>query len=336
MLDEVLDTVAHHTVAALKVSYCVIWEYEGGETIVERGAYEAGSDYRARGEVVDLNERPIERRILMGDAPVVETISDPGLDPGTRASMDLWGEKTCLSLPLRYGDERLGMLVVGENERERSFSPADLELASGLADQAALAVHNARLYADLEHRNAELADRARRQTLLNEVSRALSSSLVLDDVLNVVTRSAAEALSCPEAMVYTYDSETDTLMSCSYYCTGPSDYDLLGVSFPLEATDREIIDKGIVLVETLSDPDLPPPVRDSMEEWGEKTCLNVPLAVGSQRHGIMVLIESEAERTFTEEELSFARSLGEHAALAIHNARLYESVRGCTSATSGR
>jgi diguanylate cyclase (GGDEF)-like protein/excisionase family DNA binding protein len=329
VLDEVLDTVAHRTVEALGSSYCVIWEYEGGDAIVERGGYETDSDYRVRGTVVDLAARPADRRILMGDGPVLETLSDSGLDPGSRASMEQWGEKTCLSVPLRYQDERLGLLVIGETQRERSFSRAELELVAGLTDQAAIAVHNARLYADLERRNAELAAQARRQALLNDVGRALSSSLVLDEVLHMVTTRAAEALGCPEALLNVYDAEAETLTSRSFYSAAGEPYEWLGEPIAMDefTTDRELLASGEIVVETLCDPDLPEPVRASLLANGEKTCLSIPLIVGSERLGIMLLIDTVAERVYTADELSFARSLSEHAAQAIHNARLYESVQ---------
>ena len=104
-------------------------------------------------------------------------MSDPLLDEQSRESMERWGEKTCLSLPLRFGGATLGLLVVCETERERRFSEEEMELARGLANQASAAVHNARVYRDLEERNVELVARARRERLLNELSLELGSSL---------------------------------------------------------------------------------------------------------------------------------------------------------------
>ena len=68
--------------------------------------------------------------------------------------MERWGEKTCLSQPLRFGGSTMGVLVVCETERERRFVPEELALVRGLADQASAAVHNARIYRDLAERHA--------------------------------------------------------------------------------------------------------------------------------------------------------------------------------------
>ena len=82
-----------------------------------------------------------------------------------------------------------------------------------------------------------------------------------------------------------------------------------------------------MVVETISDLTLPADVRESMEYHGEKTCLTVPLSFGEERLGMLTLIETAAERVFADTELEFARGLGEQAAMAIHNARLFENVK---------
>ena len=337
VLDEVLDTVARKTVEALHSQYCVIWEYlEQDDAIFERAAYEVGDTYQPMGDLVRLSERPTERRILESHEPVIETISDPDLDPGSRESMEKWGEKTCLSVPLRFGREPLGLLVVGESQRERHFTQEELELTSGLAEQAAVAMHNARLYQDLQRRNEELAqraqretDHARRLTSLLDAGRAITSTLVLEDVLDIVARKAAEALACPECIIFDYDRDGDTLTARSLHQVHPTGYDQLNVPFPVSESpgDRRLLEDCQIVADTLSDADLDPEVRASMQEWGEKTCLNVPLHFGGEPLGILVLIETERERAFTPAEIELAGALSEYAALAIHNARVYENVK---------
>lgn len=503
VLEEVLDTVARKVVDALEPRYCVIWEHVPEEdALVERAAYEVGASYAPMGEVIRLTERESERAILNSSVPVVETVSDPELDPETRASMEKWGEQTCLSLPLRFGDERLGVLVIGETERERRFTAEELELAQGLAIQASVAVHNAHLYRDLERRNEELAARARRERLLNELSlelsssldlrkvlesasqristildasgcdiysyededslvcraaclngeileewagrrlslqeygasrraiaerrtvaiaslddpllsveeralmlkwdqravlvtpmeargrvlgtlelvqagrervftpeeiataeacarmvalavdnatlyqrqadhaqrlsslldagRAITSSLVIEDVLDALVHTAAMSLDCPEALIFEYDAEADTLTMRSVLQEKPTVYKDLNQPYPLSdyPSDKELLDNNAVVVETISDPALPADVRDSMEKYGEKTCLTVPLSFGGKPLGMLTLTETAAERVFTDAELEFARGLGEQAAIALHNARLFENAKG--------
>jgi HD-GYP domain-containing protein (c-di-GMP phosphodiesterase class II) len=110
---------------------------------------------------------------------VVEHASDDDLFDDSRETMNQYEEKTCLTAPLYYGEEPLGMLVLIELERERHFRPDELEVAQALAEQAAIAIHKARLFRQQEMQNQRLVT-------LAEVSRAISASVNAEDVLERV------------------------------------------------------------------------------------------------------------------------------------------------------
>jgi diguanylate cyclase (GGDEF)-like protein len=503
VLQEVLDTVAREVVDALGARYCVIWEYEAdGDMLVERAGYSVDPGYSVDGDFIPLEERPHERDILFSEHPVIETLSDPELDQQSRESMERWGEKTCLSQPLRFGGSTMGVLVVCETERERRFMPEELALVRGLAAQASAAVHNARVYRDLAERHRELEVRARRDRLVSELGielsssldpstvldsacrricelldasggeiwarcdeqqveclaswadgafvdewvgrrypvghwaatslamdsgetvaivslederlgaaerevmkewdqrslltvpmvargrtvgtvevtqagreraftdeevaiaetcarmtalavdnaqlferqagdarrltslleagRALTSSLDIQDVLNTLVRTAAASLGCPEALIFEHDAEGDTLTMRSVYQDRPTVYQDLDKPHSLDdfPSDRAVLEATDVIIETIADPSLPADVRESMRQHGEKTCLTVPLRYAGMPLGMLTLVETEAERVFTDDELEFVRGFGEQAALAIHNAQLFEDMKG--------
>ena len=94
----------------------------------------------------------------------------------TSPRMAAWGEKATLSVPLVYGDEVLGVLDVAESRYPRRFTADEIRLAVAIGDQAALAIHNARLFEETARRNAELA------TLLG-VASTLSSTVDQHGVL---------------------------------------------------------------------------------------------------------------------------------------------------------
>ena len=162
-----------------------------------------------------------------------------------------------------------------------------------------------------------------------DAGKAITSSLVLDEVLGTVARQAAAALGCPECIIYDYDADEDTLVARALHQVAPTPYNDLGVPIPLNdwPADRRLLEGHKIVAETLSDQTLDPEVRASMESWGEKTCLNVPLYFGEQPLGILVLIETQRERDFTADDIELAAGLGEQAAIAIHNARLAERLR---------
>ena len=135
-----LDTVARQAVATLEF---VLLRHLGipsarGLSCGTGRLYQVGDSYAAQGEVVRLTERSFKQVILDSPGPVLETLSDPGLHPDdSRASMEKWARRPACRC--RCASERrswAGVLVLGENERERRFTADELEVAEGLADAA--------------------------------------------------------------------------------------------------------------------------------------------------------------------------------------------------------
>ena len=186
-LDDLLTLVCRKAARALQTDQCVIYEYDRRlDAIVYRAIHEetptGNADSRV-GASYQLDDYPSDRLVLNGGRVVEESIFDPALTADVRASMEEWGEKSCLSVPISFNDEPVGMLVLIENERERRFSAKEIDLARGLGEQAAVAIHHARLYRREQSQNDRLM-------ALLETSRVLAGSL---DVTKVLEELRAEA-----------------------------------------------------------------------------------------------------------------------------------------------
>ena len=127
------------------------------------------------GSEYDLDAYPSDREILLRGAVVEEHVSDTDLSPDVRASMETWGEKACLTVPIVFRGRPLGLIELIEFERERRFTEREVQLAGALADQAALALNNARLY----RRSQEYA--ARLETSYLETVTALAAAMEAKD-----------------------------------------------------------------------------------------------------------------------------------------------------------
>ena len=124
--------------------------------------------------------------------------------------------------------------------------------------------------------------------------------------------------------MYAYARDRDALILRARHTSRPiGRADAPGDAFPVSDTpeDRRALDAGEVFVETLSDPALRPEVRSLMGEFQEQTLLNVPLRSRGETMGLLVVMEDEQERTFTEEELDFMGAFGEQVTLALSTAR---------------
>jgi GAF domain-containing protein len=328
VLDEVLAKVAEKAALALATSECVIHEYDPEvDALIWRAMFPM-TDYEEMedrvGTVYPLSENPSDRAILEGKRLLVESLSDADLKDDARTSMEEWGEKTCLNVPLMFEDEPLGIMVLIETESERRFAEDELELARALGEQAAVAIRNAKAYEDQQ-------GEAQRTRALLEAGRAITSSVDVDEVLAVIVNRASRALGVSAAALYEYDASSDTFGYRALFeevtSLGPDDD--MGTWYPLaqHPGERAIIENEGITLEYLSDPDLPADRRRNMEQWNEHTCLNVPLRVGEERLGVLRFYDYETERFFSTAELELASGLAEQAAIAYHNARLYEDVR---------
>ena len=322
--DDAPTVIVRRVAEALDAWECDLYEYDPESRTLTAAALWAreltDADLAWVGTTISLDDRPGYLPIIEDGACTLSSLDDPDLDPADRAAMTDWGELAALSVPLRFRDKGVvGCLTLIEKREGRRFDDEDCELVTLLAGPAAVAVRNARLFRLQQEQNRYL------ESLL-DTSRAITSTVTLEDSLASICRTAAEALEAGECGVYEYDAALDAIVLRAFYCADgqPSGLEP-GKVYPLDdyPSDRELLRRGEVIRETLSDPTLPDDVRASMERWGEKACLSVPLIVEGEPLGIMVLIETARERLFGPAEVELARALGELAAIAIRHARLY-------------
>ena len=324
---EVLREVARAAGEVLGSPECVIWEYAlRPKRAVFRCLWERepepGLVASLEGTSYDITTHSGGMEALRAARVIQQSRSDPDLRETDRADMDRYGEKTWLTVPLVAADELIGVMILIESEAERDFTPSERRLAASIGEQAAVALANALL-----HRRE--AERNRWLQALVEAGRAVTSVLDIDELLPRVAQLAAEAVGSPIAFIYEYDRARDTIVTRSRFGPeGAGRVDPVGTVFEVSSApdDRRALEEGKVFVETISDRRLHPFVRESMEATGEKTLVNVPFRFQGEALGMLVLVETERERAFTGDELSFLAAFGEQVAVAFNNARLYATI----------
>jgi len=326
--DQVLATIARAAREALDTAECAINTYDPETETITVVALEQRSpepDWeRWLGRVYSLDEFAFDRQLLLGGEIVEERISDPATDDRNRADMLENGEKSFLDVPLIYEGRPIGFLVFIETELERHFSDAERRLAAALGEQAAAAIHHAQLLRQTETQNRKLG-------LLLDSTRAVSSSVDLDEVLSTVARSAGELLGSAECQIQEYDPAANTVRPVALWQRTPDEVGQvsLGQLFSLddEPEERAFLEAGEVLEQRRSDPGLPTTTAALFEKYGDSAYLNVPLVFNGQPVGVLVLVEKEQERHWAADEVALATGLAGQAAVAIEHARLYKRVQ---------
>jgi GAF domain-containing protein len=111
------------------------------------------------------------------------------------------GSRTVLATPLLREGAAIGSILIRRTE-VRPFTDSQIALLETFADQAVIAIENARLFRELQDRTRELARSVEELRALSEVGQAVSSSLDLQQVLKTIVTRAVELSGADGGAIY--------------------------------------------------------------------------------------------------------------------------------------
>ncbi len=241
--------------------------------------------------------------------PIV--IEDIHTHPLYKDSPKKW-RGSIVGLPLEVKQRVVGVMNISRFETQ-PFNDEELRILEMLADQAAIAVENARLY------EAERTQRRQIEAMQSALA-SLSQSLDLHEVLDRLLTELRK--------VIPYDSASVMLVegSCLRVVTGrdlPGD-SAIGNTYPVTEIEREIEQTGrpFILVDASAD--------DRFHGWGNtkyiKGWMSVPLLGRAGMIGCLT-IDSRKLGAYSDEEADLAMSFAHQAAVAVENAQLHQNVK---------
>ncbi|MGH2521980.1 MAG: GAF domain-containing protein, partial [Anaerolineales bacterium] len=176
----VLLQVATSMARALRMERCGLSSYDPLTRMVRTLAVYDISGQQDTGrtnEAFSLADYPATACALEQEAVLVIRADDPASDPAEVELLRVYGDAVVLMMALRAGGQVEGLAELYTRDAGRKFAPDELRLARALADQAGLALSNARFY-QAEHEQRELAE------ALREAGTTLGASLDFDTVLD--------------------------------------------------------------------------------------------------------------------------------------------------------
>lgn len=231
--------------------------------------------------------------------------------------------KSWLGVPMVAADKAIGMLYIQDYEKENAYDQRHVEILSTIANQAAMAIDKARLYAAEQRRAQESA-------LLLDIAQAVNSSLDLTRVLKLVAQKTAQICDVERCSILLLDKDKEDLMPMmSQFASGAADPELWRIfneETYAEKVDavpaiRQVIrDRKTVILDEESKSRLPERWTDP---FGIKSVLLVPLTSRDEAIGLMALDYTKEGLYFSAEQVDLASTIGSQVAIAIENARLF-------------
>jgi GAF domain-containing protein len=326
VLDTVTETVAQlcaADTAAITIREGEIYRYVASNQAVAADA-ELGAALRQR-PIVPGPDSVAGRVALDGRVVhVADILADPDYAwPEVVAS----GLRTTLGVPLLREGAVLGTIVLAR-KRVEPYTERQIELVRTFADQAVIAIENARLFGELQARTHELTRSVAELQALEEVLRAVNSSLDLDTVLATIISRAAQLSQADEGMIYEFDETEEVFVPKSAF--GMSAERVAGlrerrVRLGETYLGRAAVERAPVHVDdvqqdsTLSDPD-----RGRLLQ-GIHAVLAVPLLREDKVIGGLV-IRRRSVGGFASTVPTLLQTFAGQAVLAIENARLFQEL----------
>jgi len=243
-------------------------------------------------------------------------VEDTDLEPRYRQLLETRRLRSAIYAPMKWRDEIYGVVTVGCVQRA-AYNPYDLNLLNALAIQAAVAIHNARLYSDLEDRIGELH-------AIFEIDKAITSAVDLDQVLQQIVQMSIGLFDAKVSSLMLLDEESQELVMAASHGLS-EEYVNKGNIKVGESIAGRVVKEGrpIAVKDITTDPRHI--YSDYARREGLSSLLSVPLSLKDKVIGVLNIYTDEPH-DFTAHEINLFTSLASQAAIAIENARLFESL----------
>jgi GAF domain-containing protein len=257
-------------------------------------------------------------------------VTDSQLDPNPElANRSRAGNiRTVLAVPLLREEVPIGALLL-QRSFVQPFTKDEIGLAETFADQAVIAIENARLFDEVQARTREAQESLEYQTAISEVLSVISRSPAqIGPVLEVIAETAQRL--CHSEQVFIYQLADGMARLAAARDADPAHMERLKEN-PIEIDRSSVTGRVVLERRTVHIPDVraDPEYNVSRRRTAAVSLLGVPLLREGATAGVIVLGRNVVQ-PFTEKEIELVTTFADQAVIAIENARLFDEVQART------
>ena len=281
---------------------------------------------RSKGYISDWKEFDRKAsRFLIEDIPTLKHMYETGKPiaiPDTQES-DLWVNlphsdwmRSYAGSPIRVKGKLIGFLNLN-SATEGFYTDSKAEWLQAFADQAGLAIENARMY-------GEIHEHARQTALINSITQTTIMAPDIESMIQVLADRLGELLSSDGAYITLWDEKNQHAYPGAAYGPLRENYPEIEVKPNEKSITSMVLSEGKPLI--LNNDDFSDHELQENTKCPSKSLLGLPLIADKRKLGA-VLIAYEEPHQFLEDEISLSQQVARIIALAIYKARLFESEK---------
>jgi GAF domain-containing protein/sensor histidine kinase YesM len=278
----------------------------------------------------DIESSPSARAVHERRIIEIPDASAPDTPESTRRAQSAGEFRSITFVPLLRDGVGIGTIILTHPEAGFKLSPKQLALVQTFADQAVIAIENARLFDEVQAKTAELTEALTYQTGSGNILRVIASSPTdVKPALKAIVESACELLEADDALVALKDG--NDLVFKEQHGSIPVVWDRIPISRDW-AAGRAVVDGKPIYVHDLlsSEGEQFPGSQDFAHRTGVRTVLSVPLLRENESIGAIVLRRAEVQ-PFSDKQITLLQTFADQAVIAIGNVRLFDEVQAKTS-----
>ncbi|MBI1761401.1 MAG: GAF domain-containing protein [Acidobacteria bacterium] len=325
--DQLLDTILENLRQRFGYTTCAVLleNQRTNELYIERANQYPEDVIRTRR--IKINDETAGVTALVARTGQPKIVPDVSKEPLYIKSAE--GSRSEIAAPLIYRDKTFGVLNI-ESANLDAFDDRDLRILTQTAAAIAIAIKNAQLYDQVTKKTTALRRKTRALRRLQEVSRVVNSTLVLDDVLEKVLVQLQKLLPYDSASIQLKVGDVFKVVACDGF-EGEAKREVMQLSFPInpQFPDFDIVNTQMPLF-------IPDVLRSSYSHFWQqaeeyhtehiRTWLGVPLLYGKVLIGLLA-VDSKQLDAYNKEQQNLCIAFANEVVSAIANAMAYKNAQ---------
>ena len=236
--------------------------------------------------------------------------------------------RTMLGVPLLREGNPIGVITL-TRAMVQPFTEQQIQVVTTFADQAVIAIENARLLSELQQRTEDLSETLQQQTAASEVLQVISrSAFDLQPVFQSVAESSLRLCGADRAFIFRFDGE---LLRMAVAYNAPPEFAEWVAQHPIRPGRHSGSARAALERRTIHIPDVradPEYTYGAKDAEAIRTVLGVPILKGDDLLGVMMIYHLQGVRPFTDKQIALVETFADQAAIAIENVRLFHEIQG--------